>query len=281
MDDCFARYITLSVYVAGPSDVMRLRSKIGIAFAVVVVSAMTAKWIFFPSIKDSYFTMNRQMLRRVPSGLVAVRPTHFPKTARKGIISDSVTTGSKPVRRMMGRNVTFQQLIAAAYGQTPERVVLPAGVPVTNFDFLVTGRGDLQQSLQTAIRRQLGYTAQVESQKTESLAFKIINTNLPALTISAAADSSSKFNNGRYYFTHMRPGMFEGWFEQIFKLPVTDRTSLTNFYDFSMDWSLQTQRELNDEQTSPMAMKKIVNDWGMDLVPDTDPVEMLVVKKAL
>ncbi|HVU07981.1 MAG TPA: TIGR03435 family protein [Verrucomicrobiae bacterium] len=248
--------------------------------AVMVFGALAVKWIFFPAINESYFTMNVQAFRKVPFGLVVVRPTHFPKTARKGTMSDSVVVDGEPVRRLLGRNVTFKQLIAAAYGQTPVHVVLPADVPGTNFDFLVTVKGDLQQSLQVAIRKQLDYIAQVEQRDTEALALKVVNAELPAFTISADVKSSAKFNHGRFYFTHMRPGMLVDWFEENLKVPVADETGLTNFYDFSIDWSPQTQREINDEKTAPAVVKKFVNGWGLVLEPDPEPVEMLVVKRA-
>jgi uncharacterized protein (TIGR03435 family) len=247
--------------------------------AVMVGVAVMVKLIWFPGVKESYFTTNVQMLRQVPTGLVAVRPTHFPTKARKGVMTDSVMVAGKPVRRMMGRNVTFRELIAAAYGSTRTRVVLPADAPGTNFDFVVTVQGDLQQSLQTAIRKQLGYSAQVEKRNTEALAVKVVDAGLPGLKVSTAAASSVKFDNGRYYFTHAQPGFVATRYEETLKLPVTDKTGLTNYYDFSIDWSLQTQREMRDEQTSAAVVKRFVAGWGLALEPDPDPVEMLVVTK--
>lgn len=125
----------------------------GSAAVLVVAAALAVKWLFFPSIKDAYFTMNDRSFRQVPSGLVAVRPTHFTKSVRKGILSDNIRVAGKPIWRMMGRNITLEQLIGVAYGRSQARVVLPASAPKTNFDFIVTARGDLQKELQKAFAK--------------------------------------------------------------------------------------------------------------------------------
>jgi|ERR1039457_3895862 uncharacterized protein (TIGR03435 family) len=249
--------------------------------ALIIVAAVAVKWIFFPSIKDAYFTMNQQSLGQAPSGLVVVRPTHFPKSIRKGIMSDTIQVSGQRVWRMMGRNVTFQQLVAAAYGRSEARVVLPATAPKTNFDFLVTVRGNQQQQLQKAIRKKLGFIAQTETSDEEVLTLKIANGTLPGLTASdASAKPNVHFDKGKLYFTHMRPSALTEGLEQMLKLPVVDKTDLTNFYDFSAVWDSQMQRQIQNEATATAAIKKILNGWGLALEPDSDRVEVLVVKSA-
>ena len=262
---------------------MTRTSKIILACAAtaVVVAAVAVKWIFFPSIKDAYFTMNQQSFRQVPAGLVLVRPTHFPKSTRKGIMSDTIQVSGKRVWRMMGRNVTLQQLVAMAYGRSQARVVLPASAPQTNFDFLVTVRGDQQQQLQKAIRKKLGLIARPETRDEEVLTLKVANGTLPGLTVSdASAKPNVNFKDGKLYFTHMRPSALTGGLEQMLKLPVVDKTDLTNFYDFSAGWDSQMQRQIQNEATATAAIKKILNGWGLELEPDSDRVEVLVVKNA-
>jgi len=254
---------------------------LGGVLAVAVVAAVAAKWIFFPAVKDVYFTLNQQVFRRVPAGLVVVRPTHFPKSARKGIISDTVQVHGKPVWRMMGRNVSLQQLVAAAYGQNAARVVLPAISPKNNFDFLVTVRGDLRPSLQKAIRKKLGYVAQAEQRDTDVLAMKIRDASLPGLTVSDAGTKQNvNFDKGKIYFSHMRLQAITGGLEQVLKTPIVDKTDLTNFYDFSAVFDLAFQRQLQNDKTAPDAIKKLLNGWGLTLEPDTESVQVLVVKNA-
>ncbi len=249
--------------------------------ALAVVAGVAAKWIFFPSVKDSYFTLNQQVFRQVPSGMVAVRTTHFPRSVRKGIISDTIEVHGKPVWRMMGRNVTFQQVVAVAYGENAARVVLPPTAPNTNFDFLVTVRGDLRKSLQTAIRKKLGYVAQTEKRDTDVLSLKIRDASLPGLSVSDAGTKQNvNFDKGKIHFSHMRLQAITGGLEQVLKKPIVDKTDLTNFYDFSAVFDYQMQRQLNNENTAPDAVKKLLNGWGLTLEPDTEWVEVLVVKNA-
>lgn len=253
-----------------------------VVVTLVLAAAITVKWIFFPSIKDEYFSMNQRSLHQAPSGIVVVRPTHFPKSFRKGVMSDVIQKSGRPVWQMVGRNVTFQELVASAYGRSPDRVVLPVDAPKTNFDFLVTASGDVQHRLQTAIRKKLGFIAHAEMRDQEVLAMKVQDASLPGLTLSdASAKPNVNFDHGKLHFTHMRLQMITGGLEQVFKKPVVDRTALTNFYDFSVVMDAQTQRQLQNETNAAVAVKKILAGWGIGLVPDSDRVEMLVVRSAI
>lgn len=254
---------------------------LGCAVALAVLAAVAVKWTFFPSIKEEYFKMNQQSFRQVPAGLVFVRPTHFAKSMHKGIMSDTVQVSGKPVWRMMGRNVTLQQLIAAAYGRPAARVVLPAIAPTNNFDFLLTVSDGQQQHLQSAIRKKLGFIAQKEMRDTDVLAMKVKDASLPGL---AASDAGTKpnvnFKDGKLYFMHMRVQVMTGGLEQMLKMPVVDKTGLTNFYDFSAVWDLQMQRQLQNGANTAAAVGKILDGWGLELEPDNSQIEMLVVKNA-
>ena len=66
-----------------------------------------------------------------------------------------------------------------------------------------------------------------------------------------------------------------GEFEQFLKTPVVDETGLTNYYDFSLAWN----RGMRPDQFTRDDIDKIIGEWGLDLEPDTESIEMLVVKK--
>ena len=254
---------------------------LGCAVALAVLAAVAAKWIFFPSIKDDDFKMNQPSFRQVPAGLAFVRATHFPKTTHKGIMSDTAQVAGKPVWRMMGRNVTLQQLMAAAYGRPAARVLLPAAAPTNHFDFLLTVQTDQQQHLQAAIRKKLGFIAQKEMRDTDVLAMKVKDASLPGLAASdAGAKPNVNFKDGKLYFTHMRVQVLAGGLEQMLKVPVVDKTGLTNFYDFSAAWDWQMRRQMQVDTNAAAAVKKILDGWGLELEPDSSQVEMLVVKSA-
>jgi len=249
----------------------------GGAVLLLAAAAVVVKLAFFPSVNDKFFQVrNNAVLKQAPPGLAIVRPTHFPKPPTNGITFATV----KGARWMVGRNVTFQNLIALAYSYNPGRISLPAGAPKNNFDFLVTVPKDPEAGLQSAIRKKLGYTAQVETRDTPVLALEVEDPNSPGLKTSASGEKeNTDVRNGRLYFTHMRLTVLTDGLEQMLKTPVVDKTGLTNFYDFSLVWDTQTQRMLQSGTMDNETGQKILDGWGLGLEPDTASLEMLVVKK--
>ena len=182
---------------------------------------------------------------------------------------------------MVGRNMTFQNLIATAYSYNAGRIVLPFDPPKGNFDFLVTVPKEPEAHLQSAIRRKLGYTAQPETRDTPVLALKVENPDLPGLKASPPDEKeNADVRNGRLYFTHQRLTVVTDGLEQMMKSPVVDKTGLTNCYDFSLVWNQQMEQQISNGTLDQATGQKILADWGLALEPDTASIEMLVVKKS-
>jgi uncharacterized protein (TIGR03435 family) len=253
---------------------------VSVLVLVLVAAVVAVKMIFFPSVNDRFFQINPTRLRQAPPGLVVVRPTHFADSPQKSSPPGMMETSVKGAQWMVGRNVSLQQLIAMAYRYNPGRIALPAGAPKANYDFLVTVPKDPQARLQSAIRRKLGYTAQVETRDTPMLALKVEDPNSPGLKVSTATSENQAVKNGRLYFTHMKLSVVTDGLEGILKTPVVDKTGLTNFYDFSLVWDPQTQRQIQSGTLDNETGRKILAEWGLGLEPDTASIEMLVVKKA-
>jgi hypothetical protein len=232
-----------------------------------VGAAVAVKMIWFPSVQDAWFATNSQKLRRVPAGIVVVRPTHFPKTATNALVYSN--------GRKSGRNVTFQQLMASAYNHDAGRVFLPPGTPKNNFDFLVTVPG-ADDGLRAAVRKKTGYIGNVENRETDVLALKVVDASSPGLKVSDAGEKSGQsMKNGRLYLTHQKIGEIVGGIGDIVKMPVVDKTELKDFYDFSFVWNQKIARG----DVTRDDVDNIIKEWGLALEPDTASVEMLVVKK--
>jgi uncharacterized protein (TIGR03435 family) len=243
-----------------------------IAVVVVLAAAMTVKLIWFPSVKETWFQVNPQRLRQVPPGICVVRQTHFPKAQTNYVSYSNNNKGW-----MVGRNVTFQMLMAMAYQYNPGRIYLPPSAPKNNFDFVVTAEPKPSDHLRAAILRKTGYTASVENRDTDVLALKVTDPNSAGLKISDTGEKQNmNVKNGRLYFTHMKLNNITDGLAGVVKMPVVDETSLTNFYDFSLEWKPGT----NPNNFTRDQIDKILAEWGLDLEPDTASVEMLVVKKA-
>jgi uncharacterized protein (TIGR03435 family) len=244
----------------------------GVALAVIAMG-VAVKMIWFPTIKDTWFD-SQAHLRQAPAKLIILRPTHFPHAQTNDLIYVPFQRGNK----LAGRNVTFQQLIAVAYQYNPGRVYLPPGAPARNFDILVTvPLYTARDRLKQMIRRQTGYLATVESRDADVLALKVENPNSPNMTLSPANEKQNEdFKNGKLYLKHMKLQDITPALENFMKTPVVDETGMSNnFYDFTLDW----KQGMNPSQLSRDDFDRIIGGWGLKLEPDTEPVEMLVVKK--
>jgi len=246
---------------------------------VLVASAVAVKIFFFPSVNDKYFQINPVKLRQVPSGLVVVRPTHFPDSLGRSSPPGMTQIRVKNAMWMVGRNLSFQQLIAVAYQYSPGRIVFPPDAPKGNFDLLVTVSKDPEAHLQAAVRQKLGYAAQRETRDTDVLVLKVEDPNSPGLKLSTAAKGNIAPKHDRLYFTRMQLSVVTDGLEQMLKTPVVDKTGLTNYYDFSLAWDRQTQQQIQNNTLDKETGKKILAEWGLGLEPDTASLEMLVVKK--
>ena len=89
-----------------------------------------------------------------------------------------------------------------------------------------------------------------------------------------------KFDGQQLHGTHLRVQDLAASVEQTLNLPVVDETELTNYYDFTVNLTLQTQQQLQNEATAPTAIRQILGDLGLTVESDQDQAEVLVVKSA-
>jgi hypothetical protein len=61
------------------------------------------------------------------------------------------------------------------------------------------------------------------------------------------------------------------------KIPVVDKTDLTNMYDYSMAYDTPTRRQLQNEVTARPVVDQILAGWGLIHKPDRASMEMLIV----
>ena len=245
---------------------------ISVVLLVLITAGVAVKMIWFPTLKDIWFENPRQV-RLAPGGLIVVRPTHFPHATTNELIYVPYQKGNK----LAGRNVTFQQLVAIVYEYNPGRVYLPPGTPANNFDILVTvPLYTARERLKKIILSQTGYSAAVGTRDADVLALKVENPNSPNMTLSGDNErQDSNFKKGKLYLTHMKLQDITGGLENFIKTPIVDETGLSNYYDFTLDW----KQGMNPNQLSRDDFDRIIGGWGLKLEPDTESIEMLVVKK--
>lgn len=262
---------------------MKKKPILAVAAILIGVVIVVIKLLFFPSVKDNYFALNDRSLQQVPAGLVVLRPTHYPFLRHEGTMFAPPPRAGRDNTNfwIVGRNAPLRDVLAAAYDEYPSRVMLPAGVPETNFDFLVTVKSGPRQHLQAAIRQKLGYVAKKETRETEVLALKVMNPALPGLAVSRPDERRNlRFDDIKLNFTNLPVEVVTEVLKRYSTLSVVDKTGLTNFYDFSLRFDTPTRRQLQNETTARAAGDKMVQELGLKLAPDTESMEVLVVTLA-
>jgi hypothetical protein len=116
---------------------------------------------------------------------------------------------------------------------------------------------------------------------TQVLALKVVNVQLPGLAASGE-DEQPNINllDAKLQFTHLPVSVLADTLDRFFRIPVVDETGLTNFYDFSIPWSSETQSRMLNGEIGQTALGKMLAGLGLGLKPDTVSLKMLVVTKA-
>ncbi len=255
-------------------------AKTTLVVAVVLLALLTGLLVkahYFPAIKDAYFVPDSDRLRQVPTGILTVRPTHFTPSIHDGI---KHVHDNDALTRTVGRDVTLRSLMAEAYDTDPAQVVLPLDAPTNGFDFLATTSQHTRRQLQGAVRKDLGYVAHHETRSVPVLVLKVKDPSLPGLVISPDSEAEDvHYQDGRLYFKHEPIHVVLKGLENGLSLPVQDQTGLTNCYDFSVLWNKDIQQRSQTGGFNLDGVKAVLNNWGLQLDPDTDSLDMLVVEK--
>jgi len=246
----------------------------GVAILAAVAVAIIIKQQS-PAVKDSYFKPDFDNLRRVSSGIVAVRPTHSTESVGDPI-RNMFEQGS--LARAVGRNVTLRDLIAETYDCEPGSVVLPSDVSKVGFDFLVTTPTEVQKHLQSAIGKKLGYVARQKSWDMEVLKLKVKDASLPGLTASPEGESI-QYKEGKLYFTHKTLKLLMDALQDGLAQPVLDETGLAGRYNFSVAWSGAAQEKMRGGGFDLDGVQKGLNNLGLELEPATEQMNVFVVEK--
>jgi uncharacterized protein (TIGR03435 family) len=97
------------------------------------------------------------------------------------------------------------------------------------------------------------------------------------MTLQDNLTSSDRTGPGYYTCRNQDLTSFAAWFlEYHFATPVIDRTGLTNRFDLDLDWDETDYHHPNLESLK----SSLLDQLGLELVPDREPIEMLVVEKA-
>ena len=247
---------------------------IAAGFAVLAVVAVIGVTLLANHINDSWFDSDTEELRQLPANLAILRPTHSPNDYAK--IRHYHRNDS--LARTLGRNVTLQQTIAEAYDCSPAQVILPSDAPEGRFDFLITTPGHARDYLRELIQKEFHYTAHRETQNTDVFILKLSDPALPGLDVSSANESDDiVYKDGKLYFMHKTMSAIVDGLSLGLSKPVLDQTGLTNAYDFSVTWSMDAEKRMENGEFNLGATRKVLAGWGLALESSNVPMDMYIV----
>ena len=227
------------------------------------------------NIGDSYFTDSTKIWA-APDNVLIFRPTHFTDDRGAATVA-STQSGLKPKWRMAGASQSIEEVLAQVYEISPRRLILPANMPPDRFDYLVTlpasDQARQNERLQAEIKRKLGLVGQLEKRETDVLLLKV-KTSASGLKSHTGQNSSVKISSGKIHANGQSAEMLAFYTEYAVKKVVIDRTGLNGRYDFVLD------QHLFDSTSDAGAVENaLLDDFGLELVPSREPVEMLVVEQ--
>ena len=180
--------------------------------------------------------------------------------------------------KIMGRRAPIKFILQAAYDFNPHtRILVPADVPHGSYDFIASLPDGNQEALRQEVKRMFGMIAKREMLETNVLLLKIQFQNAPGLKPNAKRGGGITMGQGEYKCVNIPISMFVDYLENNFGIPVIDRTGLVGHFDFDLKWN-----EQHDEhgRLRPEPLRQaLLDQLGLELVPSSEPVEMLVVEK--
>jgi hypothetical protein len=177
--------------------------------------------------------------------------------------------------KRMGTGVDAETIVRMVSGfWSPVRTILACELPAAKYDFIASLPSGNAEALRQEIRKQFGVVTRLEMVETNVLLLTVKFPNAPGLRPSKTKYGSTE-NNGADHFSCVNQSVsfVAGMLEGNLQIPVIDQTGLTQTFDIDLKWNQ------HDPQHNTLK-QALLDQLGLELVPTTKPVEMLVVEKA-
>ena len=204
---------------------------------------------------------------------VKILPTKFHDDQRNGEWSGG---------RRIGIAFPFRFIVCFAYDWLPGRIIFTSGDPQKKYDYIVNLPQGSMEALQREIKDKLGLAGRTETRDMDVLVLKVKIPNAPGLKPPLAAgriwDGRGRFHCDNQRLSTIHPSSYSlaAYLEACVGKPVVDQTGLTQNFDIDLTWNEQDGQDSNHE-----ALKQaLLDQLGLELVPDNQPIEMLVVERA-
>jgi uncharacterized protein (TIGR03435 family) len=151
---------------------------------------------------------------------------------------------------------------------------LPQNLEEVKQEEAIESSGNLE-ALQTILKKQFGLVGERETIVTNVLLLKVEYAGASGLEpVTAPNQVRPNQKPGEISFQDHGCRTLARALENDFRMPVMDETGLTNDYYYDLKWT--PSRGPGQDQLK----KALLDQLGLELVPTSMPVEMLVVEKA-
>ncbi|HUA66213.1 MAG TPA: TIGR03435 family protein [Alphaproteobacteria bacterium] len=211
------------------------------------------------------------LLRKAPPVLL-IRPTHYPEYG--GGLWDNGGKG-------FWVNCPVSELIGLAWNLPRTRMIFPDNMPIGNFDLMETlPAGQNTPALKNKIKTQFGLVAHKETRDTDVLLLEVSDPAKLEQHVSrrgnAGAYMTGDNNTQNYHFKHETVSNLGSAVESWFDAPILDRTGVSGHYNFELQWPSR----LTGTDKVGSTIRDQLAQFGLELVPSRESIEMLVVEKA-
>jgi uncharacterized protein (TIGR03435 family) len=239
-----------------------------VAGAVVLLAAGTAtvtvKEIQAHLDNDSWDTdnLNSQLLDKAPH-IVKIIPSKFPNNG------GWVASGE----RMLGVGDMDDEIVILAYRGKATRTIFLTPLPEKKYDFIANLPSGSSEALQKEVKKQFGVVGRTEMIVTNVLCLKVRQPDAPGLKKTTARGLASSSSGGMndFRFSNQPISSIVSFAENQIGIPVVDQTGLTGNFDIDLKWNNRGTKDFKQALTDQL---------GLELVPGTASVEMLIVEKS-
>ena len=247
------------------------KAKTAIVSGVVVLLAAGTTTVTVKEIQkqrtDSWQTRyaGSEVLNRVPPQ-VRIVPTKFPEGGGQ----------CRAYNKLIGIGVPVRNIVQAAYGGRAGRMILSTDLPPDRYDYIANLARNSDEVLQREIKKKFGVVGKWETRETDVLLLKVKRANAQGLKPASAHIALANSYAGHYSCTNAPLSWVAEFLDNYFEVPVIDRTGLNRHFDIDLKWDEPDQQHLNPEGLK----QALLDEFGLELVPGSEPVEMLVVERA-
>jgi len=176
--------------------------------------------------------------------------------------------------KMLGIAQPAKIVVAAAYGMWAWQSVFEAPLPPGRFDVIANLPQGSAEALQEEVKKQFGVVAHRETRVSDVLVLRVKNPDADDLKPSLSSSRpGTRYENSEYFWTDRPFYEVVGVLGFYFEKSIIDQTGFNGLYDYHLkvDW----------KRHDPATLKQdLLDQLGLELVPDRQPIEVLVVEKA-